>query len=404
MPLLTYEGARPWAKAIKAAVVSRTMPPWFADPHYGEFRNAPTITPAEIGTLTAWADGGAVEGDPADRPPAVRWPEGWRIDPDVLVSMPKPHRVGPKGDGQIKEFFIENPFKEDTWVSAIEIRPSDPSAVHHVIVQINEVLFTGGILGAALGAGPAGSGSYSGTSLFTMERLAGRGTFKTMEAVYAPGSPPLDFRFANAAKLIRGKTPIRLEVHYTPNGRQTQDQTKIAFTLAKGPVERSFVIMAPEHLADIRKPIPPGAENWETKGELVFNRDVQLVWFMPHMHLRGKDMTFRLIYPDGKEETVLSAKFNFHWQLGYELKDPISVPSGTRMVVTAHHDNSANNPSNPEPDKKVRWGEMTADEMMLPWFGVLTEKNLHPMLIATYKPGHFDGPAPKARVVAAGAP
>jgi hypothetical protein len=115
---------------------------------------------------------------------------------------------------------------------------------------------------------------------------------------------------------------------------------------------------------------------------------------MPHMHLRGKDMTFRLIYPDGREETVLSAKFNFHWQLGYELAEPIKVTQGTRMVVTAHHDNSANNPSNPTPDKDVNWGEMTSQEMMLPWFGVVVDRDVQPDMIASYRPGDFDGPLP----------
>jgi ABC-type lipoprotein export system ATPase subunit len=153
------------------------------------------------------------------------------------------------------------------------------------------------------------------------------------------------------------------------------DQTKIGFTLAKAPAERRFVIMAPEHLVDSRKPIPAGEANWETTGELTFNQDADLVWFMPHMHLRGKDMSFRLIYPNGREETVLSAKFNFHWQLGYELEEPIKVSKGTRMVVTAHHDNSANNPLNPAPDQALAWGEMTSQEMMLPWFGVIVDRD-----------------------------
>jgi len=220
-----------------------------------------------------------------------------------------------------------------------------------------------------------------------------------MEAVYAPGSPPLDFRFTNSAKLIQAGKPIRIEVHYTPKGKATTDQTRVAFTLAKGPAQRRFVIMAPEHLVDERKPIPAGDANWETKGELTFAQDVDLVWFMPHMHLRGKDMTFRLIYPDGREETVLSAKFNFHWQLGYEVDKPIKVPKGTKMIVTAHHDNSANNPLNPDPTKPVRWGEMTAQEMMLPWFGVVVDRDAQPDLIASYRPGDFDGPASFGRAV-----
>ncbi len=205
---------------------------------------------------------------------------------------------------------------------------------------------------------------------------------------------PLDFRFSNSAKLISGGKPIRLEVHYTPNGKETSDKTMVAFTLAKAPTRRRFVIMAPEHLVDARKPIPAGQANWETKGELIFNQDAELVWFMPHMHLRGKDMTFRLIYPNGRQTTVLKAKFNFHWQLGYEVEEPIKVTKGTRMLVTAHHDNSPNNPLNPAPDEDARWGEMTSQEMMLPWFGVIVDRAAQPEEIASYQPGGFDAQFP----------
>src|SRR5262249_10495613 len=254
-----------------------------------------------------------------------------------------------------------------TWVTSIEIRPSNPSVVHHVIVKIPDQPPLPGVVGGVASEGrcadcrapavqnavlaldarradgriPQSGGSYSDGFARMLERQTGRGAFTTMEAVYAPGSPPVDFRFTNSAKLVRAGKPIRIEVHYTPNGKATTDQTRVGFALAKSPAQRRFVIMAPEHLVDSRKPIPAGAANWETKGELTFTQDAELAWFMPHMHLRGKDMTFRLIYPNGREETVLSAKFNFHWQLGYELEKPIKVPKGTRMIVTAHHDNSA---------------------------------------------------------------
>jgi hypothetical protein len=405
MSLMTYEKVRPWAKAIKAAVINKQMPPWFADPHYGEFRNAPKLTPADVNILVAWADTGAREGDIVDRPPVKQFTDGWRIQPDVVVSMREPYYIPATGAGEIKEFFVPNPFSKDTWVTSIEVRPGNPSVVHHVIVQIPEEMGPRVFQDVAavprsarrvdqVPPPPPGGGSYSSALARLRERTTGRGAFTTMEAVYAPGSPPIDFRYTNSAKLIRAGKPIRIEVHYTPNGKATTDQTKIGFTLAKRRAPRRFVIMAPEHLVDSRKPIPAGEVNWETKGELTFTQDVDLVWFMPHMHLRGKDMTFRLIFPGGREETVLSAKFNFHWQLGYEVEQPIKVPKGTRMIVTAHHDNSANNPLNPEPGKPVRWGEMTGQEMMLPWFGVVVDGDSQPDMIASYKPGDLDGPLP----------
>lgn len=458
MSLLTYDSARPWAKAIKTAVLNKKMPPWFADPHVGEFRNAPKLKQSEVNTLVAWADGGAREGDAADKPADRDWKDGWRIQPDVVVSMPQAYTVAAKGAGEIKEFFIPNPFTEDTWVSAMEIRPGDPSVVHHVIVQIPEtngrVVFSSGtnvvtpgvaapavvqqeqmklellrvqaqaellraqeqVVAAraaaqaqggdvrfvsAVQGGPLGSGSYNDVIARMQERQTGNGVFMTMEAIYAPGTTPMDFRYGNSAKLIRGGKPIRIEVHYTPNGKATTDRTQVAFTLAKGPADRRFVIMAPEHLVDSRKPIPAGKANYETVGELKFNQDADLVWFMPHMHLRGKDMTYKLVYPDGHERTVLSVNYNFNWQLGYELKTPIKITRGTRMIVTAHHDNSANNPMNPSPSLAVPWGELTSQEMMLPWFGVLVNRDAKPETIATYRPGDLDGmnPTPGAGVL-----
>jgi hypothetical protein len=438
MSLLTYDSTRPFAKAIKTAVISKKMPPWFADSHYGDYRNAPKLTAADIKTLVAWVDSGSTEGNAADKPAVTpEWKEGWRTKPDVIVSMPYDQPIVANGPGEIKEYMIPSPFKEDTWVSSIEIKPGDPSVVHHAIVQVPDptqskfvvvqrttvngatvVTASGtavpqgaGIVSADVvanvaqtapqfatvfsgGVGVQGSGSYSDVIARNLERQTGQGAFMTMEAVYAPGTQPMDFRYTDSAKLIPGGRPIRLEVHYTPNGKETVDRTMVGFTLAKAPAKRQFVIMAPEHMADIRKPIPAGASNYETVGELTFTQDADLAWFMPHMHLRGKDMSYRLIFPDGHEQTVLNANFNFHWQLGYELEKPIKVPKGTRMVVTAHHDNSANNASNPTPGQPVAWGEMTAQEMMLPWFGVIVDRDAKPELIAKYKPGDLDGPFP----------
>jgi hypothetical protein len=405
MSFLTYESTRPWAKAIKTAVLNKQMPPWFADPRYGDFRNAPKLTQADIQTLASWADSGAAEGDASHRPADVQWAAGWRTQPDVIVKMPRPHRVPGKGEGEIKEFFIPNPFRDDTWVTSIEIRPGDPSVVHHVIVQVPEETFNGGSAwgiggGAATPPFVAGGrvplrrggmggngGGYPGRPPSENELSSEFGAFATMEAVYVPGSPPMDFQFHNSAKRIRGGSDLRIEVHYTPNGTATSDQTMVGFTLAKGPARRRFVTMAPASLVDERTRIPAGVSDWETAGEITFNRDVELVWFMPHMHLRGKEMTYRLLYPNGRTETVLSAKFNYNWQLGYEVDELIKVPRGTKMVVTARYNNSANNLYNPDPTKDVAWGEHTSDEMMLPWFGVIVNRDAEPKDIASYRRG-----------------
>ena len=394
MSLMTYESTRPWAKAIKAKVLSKQMPPWFAEAGGAPLRNAPQLTTTDITTLVTWADSGAREGEAVKPQQTRRWTDGWRTQPDVVISMETPYAVGAEGPGEIKRFLIPSPFTEDTWVTSIEIRPGDPSVVHHAIVELGgpmppktvrlpdgsevkpDVMVAADV--------PSSGGSYSD------QFSTGPGTFTTMEAVYAPGTQPLNFAYTNSAKLIQGGKWIRLEVHYTPNGKPTVDKTMVGFTLAKTPAQRRFVIMAPDHLADMRKPIPAGAANYQTRGELKFKQDVDIAWFMPHMHLRGKDMTFELDYPKGQNETVLTARFNFHWQLGYELEKPIHVPKGTKLIVTAHHDNSRNNPNNPDATKPVEWGDLTAQEMMVPWFGVIVDGDSNPEAIASYKQRGFE--------------
>jgi hypothetical protein len=394
MSFLTYESTRPWAKAIKEKVVRKEMPPWFADPRYGGFRNAPQLTDTDIKTLGAWADSGAQEGEVKDKPAPLEWVDGWRIHPDVVVSMPEPYQIPAKGAGEIKSFLVPSPFKQDTWVTSIEVRPGNASVVHHVIVQVPEENINNKLAGFAWGArvlerdgrlkrGGGDRGGYGGGRDVKEEF----GKFVTMEAVYVPGAPPIDYRFHDSAKLIPGGKEIRIEVHYTPNGKATSDQTMIGFTLAKEPAKRRFVTMAPANL--IEKEffnVPAGASDVETTGVITFMKNVELVWFMPHMHLRGKDMTYRLEYPNGRSDTVLRAKFNFLWQLGYEVEEPIRVPKGTKMIVTAHHDNSANNPFNPNPKENVHWGELTSQEMVLPWFGVVVDHDADPASIAVYRP------------------
>lgn len=399
MSFLTYESARPWAKAIKQAVVTKKMPPWFAEPGYVNYRNDPTLTPQEIDILAAWSDNGAPEGNAQDKPKAVQWKDGWRIAPDVVISIPEAHRVPAKGSGEIKSFLVPNPFPQDTWVSSIEVRPGNPSVVHHVMVQVPEDIpassFSWGAAAAPCVAAPGGLQRDFNESLPVtlstpglVPNLLNGGTqappvkppknFAILEAVYAPGTPPTDFSQYNSAKLIKGGGNLRIEVHYTPNGKDTTDQTKIGFTLAKQAPERRYVTLAPKSLANAGRKIPAGAANYETRGELEFGQDAQLVWLMPHMHLRGKDMEFSLVTPSGSAETVLDAKFNFNWQLGYEMDRPIRVRKGTRLVVVAHHDNSANNPYNPDPSKEVSWGDLTTDEMVLPWFGVIVDRGADP--------------------------
>jgi hypothetical protein len=393
MSFLTYESTRPWAKAIKRAVLSKEMPPWSADPRYGHFLNERTLSPDTIQMLAAWVDGGALEGDAKDAPISVSWTKGWSIPPDVVVSLPAPVQVPAKGTVELTDILVSTGFTKDTWVSSIEIRPGNRSVVHHVIVSVvpHDDDAEYGVVPA-----PQRKRDALGVAIKHIppsDKLRG---LVGVEAVYVPGAAPMDYRRYHAAKLIPAGSDLLVQIHYTPNGTATTDQTSIGFTIAKQAPARRFVTVGPTALRDQDHfHIPAGDPDWETRTEVIFDTDAEMVWFLPHMHLRGKDMTYRLVYPGGESQTILSVKFNFNWQIAYDAETPITVRKGTRLEVTAHFDNSVNNRFNPNPNTDVWWGDQTWEEMMVPWFGLLVDKVQDPKKVASYPP-EFSGCLPSA--------
>jgi hypothetical protein len=388
MSFLTYPSTRPWAKAIKEAVLTRRMPPWSADPRYGHFANDRTLKQSEIRTFVAWADGGAPEGgapregNPDDKPAAVEWPDGWTIKPDLIVSLPNPFDVPASGVVEIVETTIPSGFKKDTWVTSIEIRPGNRAVVHHAdlfIVRHDKNVEYGV---------PRIAEKQRDADRVQVQRIQKKGALQSLQgldAIYVPGAPPADYRLYDAAMLIPAGSDLTFQVHYTPNGTSTTDQTRIGFTLAKEEPKRRIVTLVPTALRDEEHfRIPAGDPNWECRMEVKFNRDAELIWFLPHMHLRGKDMTYRLLYPSGESEVALSVKYDFNWQLSYEVEKPILVPKGTKLQATAHFDNSPNNRFNPDPRKDVWWGDQTWEEMMIPYFGVIVDRGAKPSKVVRY--------------------
>jgi hypothetical protein len=389
MSFLTYAETRPWAKAMKQAVLTRTMPPWFADPGHGRFRNDRSLNPDDIRIISEWADRGAPQGNPADAPPPVNWPvEGWEIQPDVIVQGPEYLVPAETKNGVIEWTYITVPsgFTEDTWVTSMEIRPSEPAVTHHICVYFRphtpDVVYnaprwqdlprdeTGNVLPEAAGVGRRDPSITAGSTGF--------------EGCYVPGRASEDYRRYNSGKLIKAGTDIVFQVHYTPNGKAVTDRPRIGFTVSNTPPQRQYVtlqIFAPGE-PDVFA-IPPNDPNWKSpNAEATFRRDADLVWMSPHMHVRGKDMKYELIYADGRTETILSVpRYHFDWQLAYELEEPIRAPAGTDLIVTAHYDNSINNKFNPDPNRTVYYGEMSWEEMMHAFFSVVVDHDVDPRLI-----------------------
>jgi mono/diheme cytochrome c family protein len=339
MSLIEYKEVRPWAKSIRERVVDRTMPPWFADPKHGEFANDPSLTQAEIDTIRAWVDAGSPKGDDKDLPQAPKFVEGWTIGtPDKIFSMREEASIPAEGVVPYRYYRIPTDFTEDKWIQAIEIKPGDRRVVHHVIA-----LYT------------STAESENGNGVTRAGGLGGITPNKT-GIVYPPGT----------ARLLRKGSTIILQMHYTTIGEATKDRTSVGLIFARETPKRA---LGGGQVMNVSFRIPPGAPNHEVKASKTFQEDTYLIAMMPHMHVRGKDFTYTVTYPDGRSEIILHVpKYDFDWQLTYELKKPLLIPKGAKLEGVAHFDNSTRNKFNPDPTSEVRWGEQTWEEMMIGWY------------------------------------
>jgi hypothetical protein len=342
MSLMTYDDVRPWARAIKQRVVKREMPPWSADRAHGTFKNDPSLTQKEIDAIAAWVDAGAPKGDDKDLPAAPQYAEGWTIGtPDAVFRMTEPFQV--PADGTIPYQYIRIPtnLTEDRWIAAIEFKPGDRRVVHHIIASSQ----------------PAGGSARD-------ERAPGR----TGLGGITPNKPGVTFP-PGVARLLRASSDIILQMHYTTIGEPTSDVTSVAVRWAKTAPEK---MAGGGNVLNARFTIPPGAASHEVRGERTFAEDVLLTSMMPHMHVRGKSMTYLAHYPDGRTETLLLVpRYDFNWQHSYELAEPKRLPKGTRLEVIATYDNSTANPFNPDPTATVRWGDQTWEEMMIGFYSTI---------------------------------
>jgi hypothetical protein len=373
MSFMNYKEVRPWAKSIREKVVAREMPPWFADPKHGEFSNDCRLSQKEIDTIVAWVEGGAKEGDPKDMPPNPKFTAGWQIgQPDVVLPMTVEFSIPAEGVIPYKYFVVPTNFTEDKFVQYAEIRAGDRAHVHHVIVSVRYPsqgsLPPAGELSLESRAAlrqPTGNTQATGGQQRGVEDSDGR------LVGWAPGEAPLILR-PGQAKLIKKGSVLIFQVHYTTNGEAGKDRTSVGLLFSKAPVEKR-VITAGAFARNLL--IPPGDPNYESTASFAFKEDSHIDSLHPHMHVRGKDFLYRLVYPDGMSKILLSVpRFDFAWQLTYFFKDPVAAPKGSRLEVVAHHDNSPKNKFNPDPTATVQWGDQTWDEMMIGYFDYTLDK------------------------------
>lgn len=342
----SYDDVAGQGAAIRQAVERGVMPPWFAaKPEQGEpshWSNDKSLSSQEKSDLLAWIGAGKPAGNPADAPLPREFPAGWRIGtPDHLVQLPDPMPIKATGVMPYQDVIVETGLTEDKWVRALEIRPTAPQVVHHVLVFLLP---------------PANRSSA------TNDREAGDDEAGGFFAAYAPGNDPLIFPEGYGKRIPAGSR-MKFQLHYTPNGTAAQDQSRLGIVFA---AEEPKHLVHVSGIANPKLSIPPGAENHAVIARQTVHADTTVLAYFPHMHLRGKAFRYEAIYPDGRKHLLLDVpRYDFNWQLSYRLAEPVELPRGTQLVLTGWFDNSRGNPANPDPTKTIRWGPQTFDEMML---------------------------------------
>ena len=330
----SYKQAAGWASMIDEVVRDGRMPPWHASPEHGKFANDARMTEAEKKAVADWVAAGAPEGDPRDLPEPAKYVEGWRIPaPDLVVRMPKEVKIRAEGTMPYENFMIDPQLKQDVWVRASQVRPGNPSVVHHLVVFVL----------------PPGV----------------RDAEKKIDflAAYAPGMPPRILP-DGAAKLVPAGSRLMFQIHYTPRGTPQTDKSEIGLVFADPKaVHKEMTAIA---AINMKLRIPPGAADFPVTAEHRFGQDTLVYSLLPHMHLRGKSFRIEATYPDGRAETLLDVpRYEFEWQNVYVLAEPKLVPEGSVLRCLARYDNSSDNPSNPDPKATVTWGEQTREEMLV---------------------------------------
>jgi hypothetical protein len=386
MSLVTWQETRPWAKSIKQRVLTRQMPPWHLDKTVGiqQFANDRSLSDGQIDAIVRWVDAGAPQGDPKDMPPPVKWPDddGWQLakqygPPDFIIKS-EPYTMPAHGQDVWWKPMTEIPVTEARWVRAVEMRPATPAGrriTHHALARLEQVEPSSPANPAA-GSDDSGAPLPAGSGGLLMEWAVGKNY-----DIYRP----------NTGKLLLPGSHIWWDIHLHAVGEEIRDHVELAVYLyPKGetPKYRTYLTLF-QATNPARMDIPPNTVT-ETQAFHVLRAPARLENFQPHMHLRGKGMAMEAILPDGTTQMLSYVNhFNFNWMNNYIYTDDAApvLPKGTVLHVTAWHDNTAANPSNPDPDQWVGYGDRTVDEMAHAWVNVTyISEDDYKEWAATHKP------------------
>lgn len=400
MSLLTYKEVRPWSRAIEDVVVKREMPPWLADPaHSLKFRNERYLSPQQIDAIVRWVEAGSPKGSDGDLPAPPKFVDGWTHGtPDYVIEMPIEFDVPAEGELEVLDFYTKIPFDEDKFAEVLELRPGNPSLVHHggaYVVDIpKDAKVVDGVLVLPGGGEQRVNEEQAGTrdarpqAVFTQLTLDGASKLIS----YVPGRG-LERHHPGTAKRVPAGKYIKFAMHYNTTGKAAKDRSRLGIWFNTKPVTHevltrqggnpvptdplghdTYIAEGVEITSGVNEKgkrigpkipnIPPYAKEWRLVGITPVTEPITLYGMSPHMHLRGRSLKWIVTWPDGREETILDVpKFDFNWQIHYELETPLHLPAGSKITAIGIYDNSTRNRWNPGPHLPVYWAEQSWDEM-----------------------------------------
>ena len=364
--LISYDDVKNRGQLIAAVTQSRYMPPWQATHGFGDFDGERRLTDAQIQTIAAWVKNGMPEGDKSKMPALPKFTSGWRLGtPDLVLEMPQEFEVPASGPDIFRNFVIPSKLLEDKWVRAVEFRPVARTVVHHALfayvrsgayAKIDGADGKPGFRGLApIGANPA---------IAPAGPLGG----------WAVGASPRFLPEGLALPMAKGSDFV-IQMHFHPSGKVEREKSTVGIYFADKAPERTLRNLMVPGLFGIGSlvEIPAGERNHVIERSTTVPVDVKVYFANPHAHYLAKEFKATATLPDGSTQPLLWIQdWDFNWQDGYNYKQPLILPKGTRIDVRITYDNSAANPRNPSnPPQRVWWGEQSTDEMGTIGFGLI---------------------------------
>ena len=359
--LLTYADVKSHARQIAYVTGKRIMPPWLPDPSELQFADELRLSDAQIATIQAWADQGAVEGQASDLPEAPKFAAGWQLGrPDVIVRAEKPYMLPASGSDSYWNFVFRAPVNRSRWLKAIEIRPGDKRLVHHANVLVDREE-SGRRLEKEPGAGFGGMELIIESEAFDPD---------SHFLFWKPGSPPYVEPEGMALRLDKN-TDLVLNTHLQPSGKPEPIQPTLGLYFTDKPATMHPVLLQLDN--DRKLDIPPGEKNFLVSDDFTIPVDTSLLAIYPHAHYLGKDLLGLATLPDGTKKTLIHiSHWDLNWQAVYRYAQPVDLPAGTTIAMRFTYDNSTDNIRNPnQPPKRVVAGNRASDEMAHLWLQVL---------------------------------